>query len=419
MRDPSIGADDTGNPLRVSASPPPPLFASPRPPLSIGIDASRATREQRTGTEGYSLYLIRSLLALDAGNDYILYFNATPQAGLFAQQANACQRLIPFPRLWTHLRLSWEMARHAPDVLFVPAHVLPLIHPRRSVVTIHDLGYYREPDAHPSRQRAYLEWATRYNAETATAIIADSQATKRDLVEILHTEPDKIHVIYLGVSDRFTPVTNPGELARVKMTYGIGGPYILYVGTLQPRKNLVRLLEAFSRVVRAVDEGYEEMNPYDPADPPHRLSLVLAGAKGWWYDEVFRAVEQMDLVERVIFPGYVKGDDLPALYSGADLFVLPSLYEGFGLPVLEAMACGTPVVASNVSSLPEIVGDAGVLADPTDSGALARAMIRVLMDPARAADLRERGLVQVRQFTWDRCARETLGVLEGIEGRIS
>ena len=379
--------------------------------LTIGIDASRATREQRTGTEGYSLHLLRALLKQDAQNQYILYYNQPPRARLLPEQANVQQRVIPFPRLWTHLRLSWEMLSRPPDVLFVPAHVLPLVHPRRTVVTIHDLGYYHEPDAHPPRQRAYLEWATRYNAQSATRIIADSEATKRDLVEILAIPADKIRVVYLGVEERFHPVQNAAQIAAVRATYAIPGPYILYVGTLQPRKNLARLVEAFGRVVRALDTGYEGANPYSAADPQRRLSLVLAGSKGWWYEDIFRTVQEMELADRVIFPGYVNDDDLPALYSGADLFVLPSLYEGFGLPVLEAMACGTPVVASNVSSLPEIVGDAGLLANPTDPADLARAMTRVLLDPARAGEMRRRGLARARRFSWERCARETLEVL--------
>jgi glycosyltransferase involved in cell wall biosynthesis len=357
---------------------------------------------------------LRALLALDSNNEYALYFNTPPQPGLLPAGGHIQRRIIPFPRLWTHLRLSWEMARRSPDVLFVPAHVLPLVHPRRSVVTIHDLGYHHEPDAHPPRQRAYLEWATRYNAQSAALIIADSQATKHDLVQVLGVTPDKVRVIHLGVDTRFRPVGDAGPIVAAKATYSIPGPYILYVGTLQPRKNLVRLVEAFGRIVQAVDTGYEGMNPYDSGEPRRRLSLVLAGAKGWWYQDIFRIVKEMELAERVIFPGYVKDEDLPALYSGADLFVLPSLYEGFGLPVLEAMACGTPVVASNVSSLPEIAGDAAALANPSDAGDLARVMIRVLLDPARAEDMRRRGLEHVRQFTWERCARETLAVLEEV-----
>ncbi len=379
--------------------------------IHIGIDASRATREQRTGTEGYSLHMLRALLRLDTENAYTLYYNTPPTDDLIRHGPNVQRRVMPFPRLWTHARLSWQMLRRPPDVLFVPAHVLPLVHPRRCVVTIHDLGYYHEPEAHPPRQRAYLEWATRFNAEQATLVIADSAATQRDLVEILRVPPSKIRVVHLGVDERFHPLADAEHIARVRQRYGLNRPYILYVGTLQPRKNLVRLIEAFARVARAVDDGYEGMNPYAAEGGAAPLTLVLAGRKGWGYEPIRQAVRERELSDRVIFPGYVSDEDLPALYCGAELFVLPSLYEGFGLPALEAMACGVPVVVSNVSSLPEIVGDAGVLAKPTDPADLARAMIRVLMDSDAAGELRRRGVERARQFTWEECARQTQAAL--------
>ena len=219
--------------------------------VRIGIDASRATRSQRTGTEGYSLSLLRSLLNLDSDNDYTLYFNAAPPSGLLPTAANIHPRLIPLPRLWTHLRLSFEMARRPPDLLFVPAHVLPPVHPRRSVVTIHDLGYYHEPGAHPSRQRLYLEWATRFNAQSASRIIADSQATRRDLITSL-ASPTRRSGWCTWVWTALSTCYDPVRLCR-QGEYGIVGPYVLFVGTLQPRKNLLRLVEAFGSVARAVD----------------------------------------------------------------------------------------------------------------------------------------------------------------------
>jgi glycosyltransferase involved in cell wall biosynthesis len=318
---------------------------------------------------------------------------------------------MPFPRLWTHVRLSLEMLTAPPDVLFVPAHVLPLVHPRRSVVTVHDLGYRHEPQAHRLLDRLYLELSTRYNARAATRVIADSAATKRDLVQLYGTDPDRITVIPLGVDELFQPVTDAARLAAVRAKYGIPGDYLLYVGTLQPRKNLVRLVEAWARVIADCRLQIADLG---------RRTLVIAGKKGWLYEEIFATVRRLGLEGRVLFPGYVPEEDLPALLSGATAFVLPSLYEGFGLPVLEAMACGTPVIAANVSSLPEVVGDAGLLVDPLDSDALAAALQRLLTDadpstPLRAslrAELRQRGLARAKLFSWPRCARETLAVLE-------
>lgn len=388
--------------------------------MLIGLDASRATKEQRTGTEGYSLHLIRALLELDQRNEYVLYFHRPPQPGLFPASPRWRARVIPFPRLWTHVRLSLEMLTAPPDVLFVPAHVLPLVHPRRSVVTVHDLGYRHEPQAHRPLDRLYLELSTRYNARAASHVIADSAATKRDLVQLYGTDPQRITVIPLGLDELFQPVTDAARLAAVRAKYGIPGDYLLYVGTLQPRKNLVRLIEAWGRVI---GDWRLEIGDCEIANRQSQIAnwtLVIAGKRGWLYEEIFATVRRLGLEGRVLFPGYVPEEDLPALLSGATAFVLPSLYEGFGLPVLEAMACGTPVIAATTSSLPEVVGDAGLLVDPLDSEALAAALQRVLTDadpstPLRAslrAELRQQGLARARLFSWPRCARETLAVLE-------
>ena len=378
--------------------------------MLIGIDASRATREQRTGTEGYSLHLIRALLELDQHNEYVLYFNRPPRPGLFPASPRWRARVMPCPRLWTHVRLSLEMLAAPPDVLFVPAHVLPIVHPRRSVVTVHDLGYRHEPQAHRPLDRLYLELSTRYNARAASQVIADSAATKRDLVQLYGTDPQRITVVPLGVDELFQPVNDAARLAAVRAQYGIPGDYLLYVGTLQPRKNLVRLIEAWNKIRNS---NFEIRN----------WVLVIAGKRGWLYEEIFATVQRLGLEGQVLFPGYVTEEDLPALLSGATAFVLPSLYEGFGLPVLEAMACGTPVIAANVASLPEVVGDAGLLVDPLDTDALAAAMQRLLTDaapstPLRAslrAELRQRGLARAKLFSWPRCAWETLAVLKNAQ----
>jgi glycosyltransferase involved in cell wall biosynthesis len=376
--------------------------------MLIGIDASRAVAARRTGTETYSLRLIRSLSEISAGHRLRLYTNGQPPAGLFADDlasANVELRAIPFPRLWTHLRLSAEMAVRPPDVLFVPAHVLPLLRPRRSVVTVHDLGYLAYPEAHKAGDRRYLDWSTRWSARRARIIIADSAATRADLIRAYGVDGRKIRVIYLGRDEMLAPVKDERALAEVRARYGIAGRYVLYVGTLQPRKNLARVIEAFARVA---------------AEPAFSgVQLVLAGKKGWLYDDLFAQVERMGLPGRAIFPGYIEDADLPALLSGATAFVFPSLYEGFGIPVLEAGACGVPVITSNTSSLPEVAGDpaagpgqaAALLVDPHDVDAIAEAMTRLVTDEALRAELSRRGLANVQRFSWEKCARETLAVL--------
>jgi glycosyltransferase involved in cell wall biosynthesis len=363
--------------------------------MLIGIDASRAAYPQRTGTENYSFYLIRALLELDTAHRFRLYSNARPEPGLFAVE-RAELRTMPFPRLWTHLRLSLEMAVRAPQVLFVPAHVLPLVHPRHSVVTVHDLGYIHYPEAHRRWDRWYLRWSTLHNARHAVLVIADSQATKRDLVEHCGTAAEKIHVIYPGADHALGPQRDPSQLATVRERYGLPGTYVIHVGTYQPRKNLSTLLEAFAVV----------------AGKHTDVHLALVGKRGWLDQPLFEKARQLGIEPRVHFAGYVPNDDLATLLTAARVFAMPSLYEGFGFPVLEAMACKTAVICSDSSSLPEVAGDAALLVDPHDARAWAESLDRLLSDEGLRAALIERGLRQVARFSWAQCAQETLAVLE-------
>jgi len=361
----------------------------------IGIDASRAARVERTGTELYSLHLIGAMLQAAPQQRFRLYTDRALPSALEA--ANAEPRVMPFPRLWTHVRLSAEMQVCPPDVLFVPAHVIPLIHPR-AVVTIHDLGYLYFPQAHPLVARLQLDLTTRWNARASVHIIADSQATRDDLVRHYGTLPNKITVAYPGRDESLRRVDDPAVLEGIRRRYEIRGDYLLYLGTLQPRKNLVRLVQAFA--------AFHASHP--------SFYLVLAGGKGWLYDEILNATRRLGLEELVLFTGRVSDDDKAALLSGAAALVFPSLYEGFGFPVIEAMQCGTPVICSNTSSLPEVAGDAALLVDPLDVDALAQAMIRLTGDVALRQSLVERGYIQAQKFSWSACATRVLSVLESV-----
>lgn len=370
--------------------------------MHIGIDASRLAVTARTGTERYSYELIAALARLDRVRRYTLYCNRLPPM-LPLVGPNMALRSIPCPRLWTHARLSLEMRWHPPDVLFVPAHVLPLLHPPRSVVTIHDLGYLAFPTAHTTARRLELHLTTRWSARAAWRVIAISQATRRDLIRHYGVAPEKIGVIYHGVAPQFQPVTCRATISATLSHYGICTPYVLYVGTIQPRKNLLRLIEAFAQCRREWT-GHTQCP-----------QLVIAGKPGWLTTDIERRVAEMGLTSLVRFPGYVADADLPALLSAALAFVFPSLYEGFGMPVLEAMACGTPVLTSTTSSLPEVAGDAALLVDPLNTAALAAALARLVDDAALRDELRRRGLARAAEFRWERCAAETLGVLTGAE----
>lgn len=369
--------------------------------MLIGIDASRSVLPQRTGTENYSLYLIRALLELETEHHFRLYFNQAPALDLFAASEQVEQRVMPFPRLWTHLRLAFETVLHPPDVLFVPSHVLPLAHPRRCVVTIHDLGYLYYAQAHTRFQRWYLDWSTRYNARAARRIIADSQATSNDLQKLYHIDGSKIVVAYPAGSSGLQPVTDSKVLLDCRQRYRTGPQFLLYLGSIQPRKNLPTLIRSFGM---AVSEG--AISP--------SIRLVLAGKQGWLAENLEGLAREQGLGDRLIMAGYVPDADLPALLSGALAYILPSYYEGFGLPVLEAMACGTPVVCSNVSSLPEVVGDAAVLFDPHDVVGLAQAIARVCNDQILRQSMRQLGLLRAAAFSWQACARSVLSVLETV-----
>ncbi|HEU5101471.1 MAG TPA: glycosyltransferase family 1 protein [Roseiflexaceae bacterium] len=396
--------------------------------MQIGIDASRMSVAMRTGTEHYTFELVAALAQIDRQNRYTLYCNQLP-AALPPLGSNFKLRRIPFPRLWTHARLSAEIALHAPDVLFIPAHVLPLgapLRPKmRTVVTIHDMGYMRFPESHTPAQRRYLRLSTNWSVRAASHLIAISGATRDDLIRYAGARPEKISVVNHGVSPRFRPVEDQEAIAAVQAKYGITPPYFLYVGTIQPRKNLVRLLEAFATVGGwGMGDGSANSIAHPPSPIPQ---LVIAGKIGWLTREIERQTARLfgEGSAAVHFPGYVADDDLPALLSGALAFVFPSLYEGFGMPILEAMACGTPVLASATSALPEVAGGvssgsgagsgqaAALLVDPEDTAAIAHALARLASDAALRADLRARGIARAAQFTWERCAEETLAVLTG------
>jgi glycosyltransferase involved in cell wall biosynthesis len=395
--------------------------------MLIGIDASRATLPQPTGTEHYSWRLIHALVALCQGpraeHHFRLYTREAPPPGSLPTGSGVESVIIPFPRLWTHIRLSAEMLLRRPDVLYVPAHVLPLIHPRRSVVTIHDLGYLFYPDAHQPAERVYLERSTRWNARVATRVITISAATRDDLISAYGVDPARVIVVYPGVNEEVRRVDDPAQIAAVRARYRLPERYLLYVGTLQPRKNLIRLVRAYADLLRdqprsgtmsqyASQSVSETVSEPASRSLPQSVSLVLAGKRGWLYDTLFAEVSNLGLEQHVHFTGYVEQADLAALISGADAFVYPSLYEGFGFPILEAMACGVPVVCARSSCLPEVGGDACLLVDPHDEADLARALTRVLSDAQLRAELIERGYRRTAGFTWERCARETLAVLE-------
>ncbi len=374
--------------------------------MRIGIDYTAAV-QQGAGIGRYTRELVRALAKLDQSNDYVLFAAAGGQRTTDSGwPSNFQMRSVPLSDrslaiLWHRLQLPlWvELVTGPVDIFHSPDFVLPPVRRAKTLLTVHDLSFMRYPECTHANLRAYLNKVVPRSVHRADLILADSQHTKNDLVELLGVKPGKIEVVYPGVEERFRPIKDQALLEQVRRRYNLPLRFILGLGTLQPRKNFTRLIEAFASV---------------QAGKYASLHLVIAGGRGWLYEEIFATVERLGLGGRVVFPGFVADGDLPALYNLAALFVFPSLYEGFGLPPLEAMACGTPVITSDASSLPEVVGEAGLMVEATDVTALAEAMRRVLEDDELREKMIVRGLEQARKFTWKKAAARLLSLYEAI-----
>ncbi len=346
------------------------------------------------GVHQYIYHLLRYLGEASGG----LHYTVMLGNGALPPDVNlaALRSLWPTNRAvvrvaWEQLAQPWALRRIGADLAHGPVFVGPILAPCPTVVTIHDLSFIRFPHLFRPANRLYLTALTRLSARRARRTIAVSEHAAAESTRLLGVPPERITVVYHGVDPDFRPLPDD-EVAAFRERRGLPERLVLFVGTLEPRKNLVRLVEAFARV----RDG--------------RVGLALAGGRGWLYEELFARVKALGLSDEVIFPGYVMREELPWWYNAATVLAYPSVYEGFGLPVLEAQACGTPVLTSNVSSLPEAAGDAALAVDPYKVEALADGLNRLLADEALRHDLRERGLVHARSFSWPRAAQETARV---------
>ncbi len=370
----------------------------------VGIDYTPAY-EQGGGIGRYVRELVTSLAEIDGRTEY----------RLFVAGASVSRPLPPAPgdnfrwcttrvsprwlaRLWHRLQIPWPVEQwtghvnlfHATDFVLPPTR-----RETRTLLTVHDLSFVHLPETTEPSLKRYLDRVVPRSVNRADHVLADSQATKDDLIRLYHTPPDKITVLLSGVSHHFRRITDTETLRVVRRKYHLGDwPFLFTVGTVQPRKNYVRLFEALARVRAALPD----------------LHLVIAGGRGWLEDPIYDAIRRLQLEASVHLIGFADDGDLPALYSAAVAVPFVSLYEGFGLPVLEAMACGTPVIASNVSSIPEVAGDAALLVDPLSVDAIAAAIEDVVSSPDLATDLVSRGYAQAAQFTWERAATQLVQI---------
>ncbi|MDX1991602.1 MAG: glycosyltransferase family 1 protein [bacterium] len=358
-------------------------------PLHIGIDA-RLTHYRIGGISTYIRELVKALEALDECNRYTIFHSRKVPEPITSRFASASLWTPPHHRL-ERLALSAELMRFRLDVLHSPDFIPPLRGAKRHVITVHDLTFLHEPTHKDRAAQRYYNGQIRQAVQQGDHILSVSEATKSDLITMLNVPAEKITVQPHGVDPRFRPL-NPEERAEAQKRLGLPADYILFIGTMEPRKNIPALLEAYICL----------KNP-----PP----LVLAGRPGWLFEPTQQRIDQMQRQGmNIIQRQDIEDADLNALYSLASVLVLPAFYEGFGLPALEAMASGTPVIVSKTSSLPEVVGDAGLLTDPHNPAELADALQRVLTDTAQQATMRQRGLERARGFTWERSAQIALSV---------
>jgi glycosyltransferase involved in cell wall biosynthesis len=366
--------------------------------MVIGIDASRANLTQRTGTEWYSYHVIQGLKKLIPPEHQVVLYSKEPLQGeLAVLPAQWSSHVLRWPPklLWTQLRLSWEMLRHRPDVLYISAHTTPVIAPRRTVSVIHDVGFMRQHSLYSGfAERNYHRFALWLATKKSQRIITVSQFSQGEIHAVTGIPLKEIRVIPNGLNQRALPA----DVSVVLRQYHIQQPYLLYVGRLEEKKNILRLIEAFA-LLRS-QNGFTGQ-------------LVLAGGKGFGYDRILQRIVDLGIRDAVVETGWTSETDIAALMQQARVFVFPSLYEGFGIPVLEAMHLGTPVACSAIPALREVAGDAARLFDPHIPEQIATTIHHLLTSEAQS-DYRQRGRERAAQFSWARTAKETWNVLESL-----
>jgi glycosyltransferase involved in cell wall biosynthesis len=367
--------------------------------MKIAIDA-HSVGTQLAGNATYAASMIEALAAVDKENKYTLYVTLPEAADKFRDRWPniTVSRIMPHaPLVRIPLSLSWELRRRPVDILFVQFTAPPFA-PCNVVTAVHDLSFEHLPDTFKRRSVVQMKLTIRNTAKNAAHVIACSEYSRQDIIETYKLPPEKVSAVLLAASEHIKQASNV-EVMRVREKYDLPGEFILGVGSIQPRKNLARLIEAYAQLAS------------QHADLP---PLILVGKKAWLSDSSVDAAIQFGVADKVRFTGFVPDEDLAAIYSAAKLFVYPSYFEGFGIPPLEAMQCGVPVIAGNKTSLPEVVGDAGILVDPFDTDAIADAIFRVLDDSELQDDLKEKGFDRAKLFSWEKAARETLDIFERI-----
>lgn len=404
--------------------------------MKIGIDASRANRSLKTGTEWYSYYLITNLIEIDKENEYILYTDK-PLSESFLKDLNLEKnkhvkvKVLKWPCkfFWTLGRLSLEMIFARPDVLFVPAHVMPLFFPKKSITTIHDVAFIKNKCFYEKevvdfksnffkkitnffvsiftrgkcklRSSDYLNWSTKFALKRVKRIISVSEFTKKEILNNYKINSDKIAVVHNGFNNNlYQEIKDKESISKVLFDYGLNQPYFLYAGRIERKKNTSLLIEAFGL--------YKERNKKS------KEKLVLIGNIGFGYDEIKYIISELDLFKDIVMLGWVEEKDMPYIFAGAEAFIFPSLYEGFGIPILQAMASAVPVIASDIEVLREVGGDSPLFFDPYSEEDLCDKMELVIKDKDGVDKMIKNGLERSQNFSWRKCAQETLKEIKAL-----
>lgn len=363
--------------------------------MIIGIDASRAFLKRRTGIEEYACQVIKHLRAELPNQEVVLYVRkklafidgrlrmTAPEID-FDLPETWRVRAFWAPRFWTQIGLSWEMLWHRPGVLFVPAHTVPLIHPKNTVVTIHGLEYEFCPESYSFLERLYMRFSIRYSCRVARTVICVSENTKKDVMKLYSVPEEKIQVVYEGYDQK-------AQSSNAKYQTKTQKPYLLFIGRIEERKNVVRMIEAFELLKMKYQIPHE---------------LVLVGKPGYGYDRIKFSISHFQFSNSIKELGYVSEEKKWELLKNADVFLFPTLYEGFGIPVLEAQSVGTPVVTSYISSLPEVGGEGALYVDPTNVESIASGIHQALSDEGVRSDIIEKAARNVNRFSWGACSEK-------------
>jgi glycosyltransferase involved in cell wall biosynthesis len=373
----------------------------------IGIDASRANAHERTGTEWYSYELIQALKKIQVpGLEFLLYSKKFLHDGLEQFPPGWDGKILYWrtQRFWNQFRLSWELWRHPVDVFFQPTHTLPFFTPKRVVTTLHDIGFERLPKLYRPAELRYHRYSAQLAVSRANRILTVSEFSRQEIIERYKLPPERVVATPLAVdTNRYRPDISDEEKDAVLTKYRLSRPFFIYAGRIEEKKNIVNLVHAFSIFKSARGVG----------DP---VKLLLVGLPGFGFERVKKEVAARKLESSVVFPGYVPEADMPALIAAAKILLLPSWYEGFGLPILQGQACGTPVIAARAASMPEVGGDAALYARPDEPEDLARAMKSLMDESSEWERRRVLGLENIRRFSWDETARLTMNVLLEVLG---